>query len=126
MKHSFEVYLANNLIFFSDKNWIHPLFDFEVFLKNNDFEAEKLFVKDKIIGKAAAMLLIHFKIKNIHARTLSRLGQEILESYQLSYTYDKLIDKIYCQTENLLSDISDTQVAYNLLRTRADIAHKAV
>ena len=126
MKHSFEVYLADNLIFFSDKNWIHPLFEFEVFLEKSHFEAEKLFIKDKIIGKAAALLLIHFKIKKIHARTLSRLGQEILETYQISYSYDKLIDQIYCQTENLLSDISDTQVAYNLLRARADIAHKAV
>ena len=124
MIHSFEVYFENNLIFYSDNNWIHPLFEFEKFLYAANFPAEKLLVKDKIIGKAAAMLLIHFKIKNIHAKILSRLGREILDAYHISYAYDKLIDRIYCQTEELLSDILDTQISYNLLKDRAEKAHK--
>jgi hypothetical protein len=126
MKYSFEVYLDNNLVFFSNKNWIHPLFEFEKFIRNTDFPLENLLVKDKIVGKAAAMLLIHFKIKKIHAKTLSRLGQEILDLYEISHSFDKLIDKVYCQTEILLSDITDTQIAYNLLKERAETTDKAM
>ncbi|MCK4892704.1 MAG: DUF1893 domain-containing protein [Calditrichia bacterium] len=124
MEHSFEVYFEDNLIFYSNKNWIHPLFEFEKFLNNGNFHTEKLFVKDKIIGKAAAMLLIHFNIHKIHAKTLSHLGRDILDAYQISYTYDTLIDRIYCQTEELLHDISDTEIAYSMLKSRAADTHK--
>lgn len=126
MEHSFEVYLEEALIFHSNKNWIFPLFEFEVFLKSGNFPLENLNVKDKIIGKAAAMLLVHFQIKHIHANTLSRLGQEFLERQRILYTYDTLIEKIYCQTEVLLSDISDTQIAYNILKSRAEKSDKAI
>ena len=124
MKHSFEVYIENSLVFFSDKNWIHPLFEFEQFLKVENLPTDKMFVRDKIIGKAAAMLLIHFNIHKIHAKTLSHLGRDILDAYQISYTYDTLIDRIYCQTEELLHDISDTEIAYSMLKSRAADTHK--
>jgi len=126
MEHSFETYFEDTLIFHSDNNWIFPLFEFEAFLKSGNFPAEDLFVKDKIIGKAAAMLLVHFKIKHIHAKTLSQLGREFLDRHRIRYTYDELIEKIYCQTEELLSDISDTQIAYNLLKSRAEKSHNAI
>ena len=64
------------------------------------------------------------KIKKIHAKTLSHLGRNFLDIHQISFTYDKIIDRIYCQTEELLSDIFDTQVAYNLLKSRAKDTQK--
>jgi hypothetical protein len=124
MEHSFEVYYQNSLIFQSNKNWIFPLFEFELFLKSGNFPVERLYVKDKIIGKAAAMLLVHFQIKHIHARTLSQLGQAFLDGHHILYSYDKLIERIYCQTEELLSDISDTQIAYSILKSRAEKSNK--
>ncbi|UCF64358.1 MAG: DUF1893 domain-containing protein [bacterium] len=119
MKHSFEVYFEDNLVFYSDKNWIYPLFEFEEFIAENQYSAETLFVKDKIIGKAAALVLVHLKINKIHAKTLSRLGQEILDLFQITYSYDHLIDRIYCQTEVLLANISDPEKSYIMLKERA-------
>ena len=119
MKHSFEVFFEDRLVFYSDRNWIYPLFEFEEFISENQFSTESLFVKDKIIGKAAALFLVHLKIKKVHAKTLSRLGQEILDFFQITYSYDDLIDRIYCQTELLLADISDPEKSYHILKARA-------
>jgi len=119
MEHAFEVYHENRMVFHSDKNWIYPLFEFEDFILENGVETKELFVRDKVIGRAAALILVYFKIIKIHAKTLSRLGQEILDLYQITYTYDKLIDRIYCQTEVLLADISDPAKAYPILKERA-------
>lgn len=115
---NFEVYQNDELIFHSDSHWLHPIFEFEATLKDKNVHFHLLQVHDKIIGRAAALLLVRLDIKKIYAHLLSNLGRDVLEFYKIDYSYDLLVDKIGCQTEDLLAEEYDPEEAYTLIKQR--------
>jgi len=121
MEHTLEVYQNATLIFHSDGNWLYPLFDLEQFLAETDVDPVDLVVYDKIVGRAAALLMIHFGLGRVHAQLLSQLGQEILQYHGVLYTYERRVERIACQTEQLLETMYDPASAYGLLRERAEL-----
>jgi len=126
MNYSLEVYHDHKLIFFSTKNWLHPLFDLEDFLGKSSFPAYQLLIKDKIVGRAAALLMVHLKAGQVFANTLSKPGEEVLQHYQIPYEYRMHVDKIGCQTEELLKDILDPAEGYLILKERIRKNQKTV
>ena len=124
MNHSFEAYLNERQIFYSDGNWLHPIFEFEEFLYENSFKADEVLVKDKIIGRAAALLLVRLKVGGIEAQTISRLGLEALEYFDIPYTYRQLVERIGCQTEHILQNELDPQKAYRVIKERIQSSQK--
>lgn len=119
MEATFEVYLNDRLIFYSNGKWLHPLFDFEEFLLKENLDPATLFVKDKIVGKAAALLLVKFDIRHVHAGVLSEPGKRVMEDYNVSFSFDRLVKRISCKTEELLVLIDDLYEAYLMLKERA-------
>ena len=115
---NFEVYQDDELIFQSDSHWLHPIFEFEEAVKGKELKYYLLQVRDKIIGRAAALLLVRLDIKIMHAHMLSHPGRDVLEYYKIDYSYDLLVDKIGCQTEDLLADEYDLEEAYTLIQQR--------
>jgi hypothetical protein len=81
---------------------------------------EELVVQDKIVGKAAALLMVHFRIKKVKAQLLSRLGLETLLQFKVTFTYQQLVDRIYCQTEELLQREMDPESGYRILTARIE------
>jgi len=120
MVHSLEVYHQEKLVFFSDQNWIYPLFELEKFLQLNSFPVEELLVQDKIVGKAAALLMVHFRIRQVKAQLISRLGMETLTQFKVAFEYQQLVDRIYCQTEELLQLVMDPETGYGILAARIE------
>ncbi len=120
MKHALEVYLKKNMIFHSDRHWLHPLFELEQFLNSNTgINPSELLVKDKIIGKAAALLMIYLGIGRVEGELMSELGKDALEKAGVDYAFDKLVDRIICATEGILKDEFDPRKAHELLSERA-------
>jgi hypothetical protein len=120
MIHSLEVYHQGQLIFFSDRNWIYPLFELENFLNKTEQPVQELEVHDKIVGKAAALLMVYFRISRIKAQLISRLGMETLSHFKVDFNYQQMVDRIYCQTEKLLQKEMDPDIAYRLLIERTE------
>ncbi|HID40378.1 MAG TPA: DUF1893 domain-containing protein [Calditrichaeota bacterium] len=118
MNHSFEAYYNSELIFYSDRNWLHPIFEFEEFLKTISIKAEAIHVQDKIIGRAAALLLVRLGIGEIEAKILSELGRRVLEYFETPYSYEELVDRIGCETENILENELDPKYAYQIILKR--------
>ena len=58
-------------------------------------------------------------IRRIHAGVLDRLGKEVLDRAGATCTWESLVDKIQCRTEDLLRETTDPEEAYRLL---ADLA----
>ncbi len=121
MEHVLEVYQDATLIFHSDGNWLHPLFDLERFLAETDVDPATLVVHDKIVGRAAALLMIHLGLGRVHAHIMSQLGEEILDHHNVPHTYERRVERIACQTEQLLENTYDPTSAYHLLRERAKL-----
>jgi zinc transport system ATP-binding protein len=116
--HSLEVYLADRLIFFHDGSWLHPLFALDKFLAEKDYETSKFLVKDKIVGKAAALILLYFNVGEIEAQLMSRLAKNLLDINNIPYRYHQLVDRIECKTEALFLDVDDPSEAYMTLKKR--------
>ena len=114
-----RTYYRGELIFSSNGRWLHPLFEFEDYLAGHSFNLDQITVEDTIVGKAAAILICRLGITQVKAGTLSRVGEAVLRDMHVSYTFERLVDKIFCQTEDLLQDEDDFDQAYALLRERA-------
>jgi len=120
MDNTLEVYLGEELIFRSDGKWLYPLFELEEFLAGADLEAAQLTVKDKIVGRAAALLEIRLGVGRVVAGIMSELGRRALERHNVEYEYGTLVERILCRTEELLGDEYDPERAYEMLKARAD------
>ena len=106
-------------IFTSHGKWLHPLFELEAYLAEHPIQPEDLILQDKIIGKAAALLIYRLGFRTVKAGILGRLGEAVLQRYGIAYTYEQLVDSIHCQTEDLLAEVEDPEAAYQLVRVRA-------
>ena len=106
-------------LFTSNGKWLHPLFELEDYLAAHPIQPENLILQDKIIGKAAALLIHRLGFRIVNAGLLSRLGEAVLQRHGISYTYEQLVDRIHCQTEELLAMVEDPEEAYRLVKVRA-------
>jgi zinc transport system ATP-binding protein len=106
-------------IFTSFGKWLHPLFELEDYLAEHAFQPENLILQDKIIGKAAALLIHRLRFRTVKAGILSRLGEAVLQRYEIAYTYELLVERIHCQTEELLATVEAPEEAYQLVKVRA-------
>ena len=116
---SLLVYQDGSLVFSSDKKWLHPLFELEEFLAANPLDPATLFLEDKIIGRGAAFLIVRLGIRKIHARLLSKRGKQVFEERKIEHTWDDLVEKIECMTEDILADVKLPDTAYEILKERA-------
>jgi hypothetical protein len=106
-------------IFTSHGTWLHPLFELEDYLAEHAFQPARLLLQDKIIGKAAALLIHRLGFRTVQAGVLSRLGEAVLQRHRMAYTYEQLVDRIRCQTEELLATVEDPEEAYQCVKARA-------
>lgn len=105
----------------SDKRGIAPMVDFI----DENLNLEGYSVADLIVGKAAALLFVKAKIKNVYAEVLSTSGQAILEANNIYYIYNTFTEKIInragtdiCPMEKVTLNIDDPELAYNAIKTR--------
>ncbi len=118
---SLRAYHEEREVFSSIGKWLYPLFELEQFLDTSSYRPESLRLEDKIVGKAAALLLVRLGIRQVRAGVLSRLGREVLEAHQVSYSAEQIVERIDCQTEILLAEVEDPDQAYRIVRARADL-----
>ena len=106
-------------VFTSTGKWLHPLFELEDYLAEHGLEPVNLILQDKIIGKAAALLIHRLVFCSVKADILSRPGEAVLQRHGIAYSYEELVDRIHCQTEELLATVEDAEEAYRLVKERA-------
>lgn len=82
-------------------------------------------IADKIVGKASSMLLILSGIKKINAIVLSKQAKNILDKYNIEYTYEQLVEYIInrkkdgmCPMEETVKDINDLNEAFIALNKK--------
>ncbi len=119
MDHTLEVYNEDKLIFFSDSKWLHPLLELHEFLAQQNYDHANLTVNDKIIGRAAALLIIYLGIKKARAGVLSLPGKAALEYFGVQFTFEQLVDRIQCRTEEVFKDEFEPKRAYQVIRNLA-------
>ena len=114
-----RVHYDDRQVFSSTGKWLHPLFELEEFLSTNSFPPAGVLVEDKIVGKAAALLLVRIGIRQVKAGVLSKLAKGVLERYGVRFSSSTIVERIDCQTESLLADVEDPEQAYRIIMARA-------
>ena len=105
--------------FVSNGKWLYPLFELEDFLKSNSLFAGNLFLTDKIAGKAAAFLIVRLGFKKVHIVLISEGALAVFNRFQVDVTFDTMVAKIQCATEELVKGNEDPDAVWQMLRRRA-------
>ena len=113
------VYKEQDIVFQSDGKWLYPLFSLEVFIQDHPIDMNSVCIHDKVVGKAAAMLIARLQPKRVHGVIMSELAVNFLNQFGLPYSYDQLVERVQCKTESLLLDVDDINKAYDILCKRA-------
>lgn len=127
------VYCEEKLIFCSSGKWLLPLFEFENFMKSYNGSRENLCVHDSAIGKAAAVLMLRQGVKYIHGDIVSKLAVDFIKKINsksrrksskslITITYNTLVDRIKCATEDQLAPFTDLEQMYSLIKERLSLS----
>jgi hypothetical protein len=118
MDSSLELRDVDRIVFTSAGHWLHPLFELGDFLATAGLEVAATELRDKVVGRGSAFLIVRLGIRRVHAVLLSRLGRDVLDRAGVALTWDTLVDRIDCATEGLLEGVSDTDEAYRIICAR--------
>ncbi|MDC7235980.1 MAG: DUF1893 domain-containing protein [Spirochaetales bacterium] len=114
-----KVYKGEELVFSHDGHWLHPLFALEDFLSGSELDAHDLTLEDKLIGRGAAVLISRMGFRSCYGKTVSQRGLSWFEQKSVDCGYGKLVEKLDCQTELILTDDMTEEDAYAELARRA-------
>ncbi len=91
-----------------------------------DNEPERLYkarIADKVIGKAAAGLLIQGGVAEVYADVMSRLALPLLDASGINYSYGELVDRIVipdgddrCPLERIVAEVQTAGEVETMLR----------
>ena len=85
---------------------------------------EDAIVIDKIVGKAAALLISYFKAKKVHCIVLSIKGRTVLDNHSIKHYEERLTPEIMnrrgtglCPFEQAVRDVDDPLEGYERVNT---------
>ncbi len=121
---SLMIYSHGQLIFQSTSKGIRP--HLEAIEKHGESLRGTLMV-DKIVGRAAALLILYSEAAEAHAQVLSRPGKQVLDMHGLPISYVELTDhiklkdgSIYCPFERMVQGVTDPGEAYAAIVEKMD------
>lgn len=117
---SLVVQSADNLVTTYNKKGVRDL----VWLIDNQPERlQGARIADKVIGKAAAALIVRGGVSEVYAEVMSRLALPLLNEASVSYSYGTLVERIVipegdnrCPLEQIVASATTAEEAETLLR----------
>lgn len=113
------------LVFEHRGKWLHPLFEVLEFLEGQtELDPGTLVLRDRIIGRGAAFLIVGSGIRRIHGELLSQRALDLFVLRGLVVSYSRLVERIDCMTEDLLAEVEDGAEARGILNERRRLARE--
>ena len=117
--HSLLVYQKGK-ISFQDEHGIQPLL---IQIKNKGLK--NAMVVDKVIGKAAALLMAYGKVKQVHTNIIAKDAITVFEKYKIKYSYNEVVDYIQnakkdglCPMEQKVLNTDNPKKAYKIFTNK--------
>ena len=114
----------SNVTITSDKKGIAPIMDI---LKDNPEALKGAKISDRVIGKAAALLLIKGGISTLHTEIISRHALRVLKNSHIRVSYSRKVDYIInrkgdgmCPMERATLNIDEPEEAYSVLKAKLE------
>ena len=109
--------ISGDDVFTSQERGVKPLL---FLLKEKKEFLKGASVADKVIGKAAALLMALGEIKEVHTLIISEPAIKVFEKHNIPCFYDKKVDRIInrtgdglCPMETLCLDVENPQEAFD-------------
>ncbi len=100
-------------------------------IRENPALLKKAVVIDKVIGKAAALLLAKFEVRAVHGLLMSQTAIKVLEKHKIDYHYVELVETIknrtgdaLCPLEDCVKDTDDPEVGFLCIQDRITLLMK--
>jgi hypothetical protein len=114
---SLIIYRKGEIIFQSDKKGIRPHL---IAIERLGREAlQGTVMVDKIVGRAAALLIMYSGASEVHAALISSGGKELFQKMGVVFTFNEETEaikvkegKIFCPFEKMVQGITDPEEAY--------------
>ena len=113
------IQMVNGEIFTSTERGVKPLL---LILSENKIQLEGASVADKVIGKAAALLMAKGKIKEVYTPIISTPALEVFHNHNIKVIFDNEVERIVnrkgdglCPMESLCLNVEDPEEAFNLI-----------
>ena len=114
--HTIVIYKSDASVVVSDDRGVAPLMKL---LKENKEQLRDSMIADKVIGKAAALLMVYGKVKEVFTPTISVPAIEVFKNHNVKITYDKIVERIInrkgdglCPMETLCLNIENPEEAF--------------
>jgi len=128
--------LIGSPLYSSRGKWLHPLFDLldllepqapggaieDPVLRRAVEAAGELFLRDRVIGTAAAFLILRAGIRHAWADLVSDGALAVFKANGASLGGGEHVAAIGCMTEELLRGVDNPEVAWELLSARRRVA----
>lgn len=117
---SLNVYHGDRLIFSSSEKMLLPLLQY---IKEYASRCQDVVVMDKIVGRAAAMLLVKACCYEVFSPLASERALEILDRHKILHYFSRVVPVILkpgteeiCPMEKLSSGMDDAEEFYNTVK----------
>ena len=114
--HTIVIYKSDASVVVSNDRGVAPLLKL---LNEDASQLQGSIVVDKVIGKAAALLMVYAGVKEVYTPTISKPAVVVFENHNVKISYDKIVDRIInrkgdglCPMETLCIDIDDPKEAF--------------
>lgn len=111
---------SNKEVFTSSDRGVKPLLHL---LENEKDFLKGASVADKVIGKAAALLMVLGGIKEVHTNVISEPAAEVFEKHNITFFFDKKVERIInrkgddlCPMETLCMDVEKPSEAFEKIK----------
>ena len=116
------VIVGENDVYTSTKHGVAPLL--EILDGGNDV-IKNSFVADKVVGKAAALLMVKGGVKEVYADIISSHALDVFEKYKIKTYYGNLVEYIInrdktgmCPMEKAVLEVDEPNTAYDVLKKK--------
>ena len=124
--HTIVIYKSDASVVVSNDRGVAPLIQL---LNEDASQLRDAMVVDKVIGKAAALLMVYAGIKEVYTPTISEPAVKVFDNHNIKFTYDKVVERIVnrkgdglCPMETLCLNIDTPEEAFDVIRRRvADV-----
>lgn len=114
--HTIVISKSDASVIVSDDRGVAPLMKL---LREDKSQLHNSKIADKVIGKAAALLMVFAGVKEVYTPIISEPAVEVFEKHGVKITYDKLVERIInrkgdglCPMETLCLGINNPEEAF--------------
>lgn len=114
--HTIVIYKNDASVYISNDRGVAPLMKL---LKEDKSQLKDAMIADKVIGKAAALLMALAKVKEVYTPAISAPALQVFNYHNIEIHYDKVVERIVnrkgdglCPMETLCLNIENPEEAF--------------